>query len=32
MQGESKYLQDLLNDEKKAHAESLKLLHEKLDP
>ena len=32
IEGESNYLQDLLNQEKKAHMESLKKLHEKLDP
>ena len=32
IEGESNYLQDLLNQEKKAHMESLKILHEKLDP
>ena len=32
IEGESNYLQDLLNQEKKAHMESLKTLHEKLDP
>jgi hypothetical protein len=32
IEGESRYLQDLLNNEKKAHSDSLKLLHEKLDP
>lgn len=32
MQGESRYIQELLTNEKKAHSESLKLLHEKLDP
>ena len=32
MQGESRYIQELLTNEKRAHSESLRLLHEKLDP